>query len=113
MRMFSPKRYLAVLVAAGLLGAPALAAAQATGQVTGTVTGDAGQPLAGASVLVAGTTRGAQTGADGRFTIPAVPAGSHSIRASFAGHAEGTVVVTVAAGNAPDHSARVPNHGLP
>lgn len=98
MRQFFPKHWLAVLVIAGSLPGPAPANAQGTGQITGTVTGEAGQPLAGASVVVAGTTRGAQAAADGRFTITGVAPGAHSVRASFAGHAEGSAPVTVSAG---------------
>lgn len=38
-------------------------------QVTGTVTDDTGEPLAGATVLVQGTTTGVLTDADGKFSI--------------------------------------------
>ena len=74
------------------------ATAQAVGTVAGSVTDPSGRPLAGAGVNVAGTTRSTQTGADGRYTITGVPAGSRTIRASFAGFTEGSRSVTVAAG---------------
>jgi TonB-dependent starch-binding outer membrane protein SusC len=74
------------------------APSQAVGTVSGTVTGGTGQPLAGASVAIAGTTRGAQTDAQGRYTITGVPAGSRTVRATFAGYAESSRAVAVTAG---------------
>lgn len=41
--------------------------------ITGKITDDTGQPLAGASVLVKGTTNGTQTNSNGEFTIEAEP----------------------------------------
>ena len=96
----------AVMVLA-LVAAPAAAFPQATGTVTGVITGTNGRPLAGANVAVAGTTRGTQTGADGTFTIGAVPVGSRTVRASFAGYAEATRVVTVAAGQSANASIQL------
>jgi outer membrane receptor for ferrienterochelin and colicins len=55
-------------------------AAVATGRVTGVVTDENRQPVAGAQVSVSGTTLGALTGFDGRYTIAGVPAGTHEIR---------------------------------
>jgi TonB-dependent starch-binding outer membrane protein SusC len=75
-------------------GAPS----QAVGTVSGVVTGGTGQPLAGASVAIAGTTRGDQSDAQGRFTITAVPAGSRTVRATFAGYGEASRTITVASG---------------
>ena len=87
-----------LVLAVMLLLTPAWATAQATGTVSGQITGRNGSPLPGANVAVTGTTRGAQTGADGRFTITAVPVGSRTVRASFAGYSEATRAITVAAG---------------
>ena len=51
-----------------------LSAAYAQGQqVTGKVTDTKGEPVAGVSVVVDGTTLGVVTGADGAFTISARP----------------------------------------
>ncbi|GAC1651775.1 MAG: TonB-dependent receptor [Gemmatimonadaceae bacterium] len=50
--------------------------AAAQRRVTGTVTGPAGEPLASAGVNVQGTTLGAYTSDDGRFTLNNVPAGA-------------------------------------
>jgi TonB-dependent starch-binding outer membrane protein SusC len=91
-------KWISVLGLTLALVLPQRALAQATGTISGTVTGAAGRPLSGAAVAVAGTTLGTQTNAEGRFTIPAVPGGSRTIRATFAGHAEATRSVTVTAG---------------
>src|SRR5215218_5264976 len=91
-------RWISVLILSLLLLVPERSFAQAVGTVTGTVTGTGGQPLVGASVAVAGTTRGDQTNAQGQFTIAAVPVGSRTLRATFAGYGEATRTVTVAAG---------------
>ena len=91
-------RWISVLSLALLLMIPQTLPAQATGTVSGVITGTNGQPLQGAAVTVRGTGRGDQTGADGRFTITAVPAGSRVVAATFAGYGEGTRSVTVAAG---------------
>jgi TonB-dependent starch-binding outer membrane protein SusC len=91
-------RWILVLGLLLLAAVPRAVAAQATGQVSGTVTGTNGRPLVGASVSVAGTGRGVQSGADGRFTITAVPVGSRTLRATFAGYSEASQSVTVVAG---------------
>jgi TonB-dependent starch-binding outer membrane protein SusC len=91
-------KWISVLGLSLALVLPQTLLAQATGTIAGTVTTQEGRPIAGASVGVAGTTRGAQTGTDGRFVITAVPTGSRTVRATFAGHAEATRLVTVAAG---------------
>jgi TonB-linked SusC/RagA family outer membrane protein len=86
------------VVLLGLALLPANAAAQATGTVAGTVTDRAGAPVPGAAVAVAGTARGEVTGADGRFSIEGVPAGTRTLRATKIGFTESTRSVTVAAG---------------
>jgi TonB-linked SusC/RagA family outer membrane protein len=77
---------------------PQALSAQATGQITGTVTSATGAPLAGVVVAVANTTSRGTSGADGRFTITAVPAGARTLRASAPGYGEITRQVTVVAG---------------
>ena len=91
-------RWTRVLMLSLLFALPRDGLAQATGTITGVVTGAGNRPLAGAAVAVAGSTRGDQTDAQGRFTITAVPAGSRTVRATFAGHTEATRSVTVTAG---------------
>jgi TonB-linked SusC/RagA family outer membrane protein len=81
-----------------LLISNAEARAQATGQITGTVTSTTGVALAGATVNVRGTDRSAVTDAAGRYTITAVPAGTHQVRVTRLGYGEQSGPVTVAAG---------------
>jgi TonB-dependent starch-binding outer membrane protein SusC len=91
-------RWNSVMTVAIALLVPQLGFGQATGTISGVVTGTGDRPLAGATVAVAGTTRGDQTDAQGRYTITAVPVGSRTLRATFASYSEATRTVTVAAG---------------
>jgi TonB-linked SusC/RagA family outer membrane protein len=78
---------------------PAGARAQGGGTVSGRVVDAATQaPIQEAQVVVAGTQRGAATDAQGRFSIPGVPAGTYTIRARRIGYAQGEQQVTVGAG---------------
>lgn len=64
----------------------AVAAAQPAAETcTGVITDSEGEPLIGASVLVAGTTLGASTDIDGRFSIKNVPVGS-TLKISYIGY---------------------------
>lgn len=84
----------AVVAAGG--GAHAQAA---TGVVAGRVTaGASGEPLAGVTVQVVATRLGAVTGADGRYTIAAVPAGPQRLRAQRIGFGVDSANVSVVAG---------------
>jgi len=58
---------------------PTLAAAQG-GTVTGTISGQNGNPLQEAHILVTGTSVSALTGADGKYTLRGVPAGTAEVR---------------------------------
>src|SRR6266511_3895076 len=71
--------------------------AQALGQIQGMVTAEAGQPLAGATVTVVGAGLTATSGADGRYTISAVSAGTYQVRAKLIGYAQITQPVTLGA----------------
>ena len=57
--------------------------------VTGTVVDGTGEPLIGVSVLVKGTTAGAITDFDGKFSIPNVKAGYIGRRCPAAGRSGG------------------------
>jgi len=59
-----------------------------TGKIVGKVT-DAvsGEPIVGVNVLVVGTTRGATTDIDGKYTIIGIPIGTYTVRASQVGYA--------------------------
>jgi TonB-dependent starch-binding outer membrane protein SusC len=82
-----------------ILIAGQLAAQGATGIVTGRVLDSASrQPLAAVSVRIVGTANGALTRNDGGFTIGAVTAGLHQVRASRIGFAAQTRTLTVAGG---------------
>ena len=83
----------------GLLLASTTAARAQQAIVTGRVTeAGAGQPVPDVQVFVVGTTLGALTNQDGRYTIRGVPAGSQQVRAVRIGFAESKKPVTVVAG---------------
>ncbi len=69
-----------------LLGLFASIAAAQTGTITGTITADDGKPLAYANVVIVGSTMGAMSLSDGKFTIVGVPAGTHTVRAMMMGY---------------------------
>ncbi len=78
---------------------PAEGAAQTTGQLAGRVTSaDTRAGLTGARVTVRGTSLEAVAGENGRFLFPRVPAGTHTLVATYIGRAPATSEVTVAAG---------------
>jgi len=81
----------------GLMALSTDALALTTGKISGKVLDDrTGEPLAGANVVVKGTTIGAAAGPDGAFTIENVPPGTYTVVASFIGfHTEGTEVNVV------------------
>jgi TonB-linked SusC/RagA family outer membrane protein len=92
----------AAVVAAGLalsLGWSTAGRAQQEGTIAGTVT-DAStlRPVAGAQVYLPGLNLGTLAGDDGRYTIPAVPAGTHELRVRLLGYKLISQSVTVRAG---------------
>jgi len=52
----------------------------------GRVTDNNGDPLAGASVAIAGTFTGVRTGADGMYNLTGLKGGEYSVRFSFIGY---------------------------
>ncbi len=60
--------------------------------VTGTVTDDQGQPIIGAGVVIEGTSRGVTTDAQGKFSLPNVPA-SASLTVEYLGYVSQTIPV--------------------
>ena len=75
------------------------AAQTGTGRITGLVTDRiAGAPISNVNVTIVGTTLGARTGTDGRYTLPAVPTGTQRVRAARIGYSPADEVVRVAAG---------------
>ena len=90
---------LAALLVVSLVGVAARADAQGgTGTIRGKVTNAAGQPLPNAQVFVVGTPTGAQTGADGGYTIGRVAAGTVTVRARLIGYEASERSVVVADG---------------
>ncbi len=96
------RRY--AVVSSTLLAASAVAGAQAQAQATtGTITGrvleaNTQQPIAGARVLITGTTAGTTTRDDGRFVLTAVPAGVRTLRVARIGFSPLDSTVSVSAG---------------
>ncbi|MDR2474141.1 MAG: SusC/RagA family TonB-linked outer membrane protein [Tannerella sp.] len=66
---------------------------QQTRQITGTVIDKTGEPLAGANVSVKGTTNGAVTDSDGKFTLNNVPSGA-TIQVSYLGYTTQEIAYT-------------------
>lgn len=90
---------LPLALAGALASAAAPLAAQATGAVQGRVTDAAtSRPIPDAQVTLVGTGRRAVTDAEGRYTIPGVPAGAAGVQAGKIGYSPATTRVTVAAG---------------
>jgi len=69
------------------------------GSVKGTIIDEeTSEPVAGASVVLKGTTTGSQTDADGKFEIGGLSSGSHRIVISFVGFSTREVAVSVSSG---------------
>jgi len=64
---------------------------QTAGKLRGVVTSSDGQPLAGANVIVDGTTKGAATDGEGKYTILNVESGTYSVTASYIGYTSNTL----------------------
>jgi len=80
------------------LVATAVTAQAQSGRVTVRVTDAANQqPVGQAQVQIVGTTLGGLTGAEGRFVIRGVPAGTHQVRVLRVGYGEQKKPVTVTA----------------
>lgn len=60
--------------------------AQVSGKLTGTVKDNNGEPLVGANVLIEGTTLGAASDFDGRYTILNIRAGTYTVRFGYLGY---------------------------
>ena len=88
-------------VAVSLALAASARSVSAQGKITGHVTAaDDGRPLAGARVLVVGSTSVATTGDDGSFTLSSVAAGNWQLQALHVGYQSLKKPVTVAKGEA-------------
>ena len=88
----------AFLVLACIARPSPLAAQEQTGSIAGRVTDEQGSPIANAQITIRGTTLGAQSRADGGFTLPRVPVGTAAVTARMLGFRPDSASVTVAAG---------------
>ena len=92
-------RWILPLLMFGLVYSGPVKAQGPTGTITGTVIdGTTRAPIAGASVVVDGTTLGAHTRANGTFLLSGVPAGSQRLSVSLIGYTRHEQEVTVPAG---------------
>ncbi len=92
-------RHVVPALVGGLLVVLQLGAQDPTGTITGEVVeATTQQPVPGVTVLIEGTSRGAQTGDNGRFVLSSVPAGVHRVRTARIGYGPQSQEVTVAAG---------------
>lgn len=88
-----------VAAIACLVGVQAASAQAALGVITGRVMdADKGEPVSAVSVTVAGTTNGALTGEDGRYTLRQVAAGPVNLVFTRIGYESGKLTVTVREG---------------
>jgi iron complex outermembrane receptor protein len=69
----------AIRAAAIVAAIPALALAQ-TGRISGVVTDASKNPVSGAQVIVTGVGLSAESGADGKYTVTGVPAGTYAVQ---------------------------------
>jgi TonB-linked SusC/RagA family outer membrane protein len=93
-------RYVATMTCLlSITAAESLTAQTSAGRIRGRVTSATnGAPLQGARVQVIGTAVVTGTGADGRFLVPSIPTGSHTVRVTLLGYAPQQKSVTVVAG---------------
>jgi len=78
---------------------PVMILGQSSGKISGTVTDEDGNALAGANVIVVGTSSGAASGDGGDYFILAVPAGTYSLRVDFIGYKSVIVSNVIVSGN--------------
>jgi iron complex outermembrane recepter protein len=99
---------LLVFVALGFARAAQAQSSSGTGSIQGTVTDPSGKPISGAAVGVTSSSefkRTALTGADGKFTVSSLPAGTYEVEISATGFAtqldHDVVVSSGSAANVP------------
>jgi iron complex outermembrane recepter protein len=79
-----------------------MAQSSKTGTITGKVTTADGRPAEGVSVMLAGTSKGAITNAEGNFALKKVNEGEHTLVISFTGLQTQKITVTVSEGKNAD-----------
>ena len=80
-----------VIILLSLVLLPVLIFAQTSGKLAGVVRSADGAPLAGANVVLEGTTMGAATDEDGQYYILNVPVTHYSVRADYIGYQTNTI----------------------
>ncbi|MEO7455944.1 MAG: TonB-dependent receptor [Gemmatimonadaceae bacterium] len=102
-------RWKSVLIALAAIGWSSAAVAQSpAGRIAGVVTEtESGQPIADVNVVVAGSTFGTHTSADGRFLIPSIAPGRYQLRFSRLGFAARSDSVVVASGATVTHAVQL------
>ena len=87
------------LVLSAFLTVPTFAQAAATGSISGSVINEATQKvLERATITIEGSNQSTLSAADGSFRLTGVPAGSHTVRASYTDLEAASAVVEVSAG---------------
>ncbi len=69
-----------------LISLPVLLFSQTNGKIAGNITTEDGAPLAGANVLLDGTSSGAATDAEGNYAILNIPIGIYTIKVDYIGY---------------------------
>jgi hypothetical protein len=59
---------------------------ETTGKITGQVTDEAGNPIPGVAVVIAGTKRGTETDVEGIYFLLSIEPGTHTLMASMVGY---------------------------
>jgi outer membrane receptor protein involved in Fe transport len=75
-----------VIVLLTLVVLPVMIFAQTSGKLSGFVNSADGMPLAGANIVLTGTTMGAATNEDGQYYILDVPVATYTVRADYIGY---------------------------
>lgn len=104
------KNYARALCAFGLMVSmfSAVSYAEEKGRIEGFVyDSKTKEPLPGANVLVVGTRLGAAADLKGKFVIPAVPAGSHTLVVTYIGYQKKSFEITVTAGQTLTQTVRL------
>ena len=68
--------------------------------VSGSISDENGNPLPGANVIVAGTSKGAASDASGVYSISGVSQGTHTLTASYIGYKDQSTNVNVSSNGA-------------
>lgn len=96
-----------LLVLLGVMLMPFPAMAGIYGTLSGRVTDNEGKGLVGATVVIEGTTRGARTKSDGKYTITGINAGTWKVKFSFTGFKPITKQVTISPDQVSDLNAKL------